>query len=315
MARCVRYKDLQLAPLRSFCAVATRGGFSQAAEVLGLATATIWQQVRALERLLGTSLLERRGREVVLTDEGVLLLELSQPHVNGLDSLVRLWETRRDGPAQRLTVACPPYLLSHHLPGLVQQFITDHPAVLLNLRVAAAPEVMQLVERGRADLGMTYYDPGDPLNRSLEYEDVFELFYTLLTSVRHPLTRKKRVSLGDVVEYPMILPPRGEFNDRTLQMLLQRHGLADRVHAVLETRNIDIVARYVAADVGVTLAYLSLDSGTQMPGVKLRLFDPSLPGLPVRLIARKGAHLPWHGQAFWRLVRQSLAARRDAGRD
>src|SRR5215475_7854408 len=89
-----KYKDIQLPQLRSFCVAATEGNFTAAATALGLSVSGVWQQVRALERELGVTLLRRQGRSVELTPPGRLLLELAQPHVSGIDSLVRLFEAR-----------------------------------------------------------------------------------------------------------------------------------------------------------------------------------------------------------------------------
>src|SRR5947209_8833707 len=98
-----RYKEIQLAQLRSFCLAATEGNFTAAAKALDLSASTVWQQVRALERVLQAKLLRRRGRAVELTDEGRLLVELVQPHVSGLDSLRRFFEARRAGVRQELS--------------------------------------------------------------------------------------------------------------------------------------------------------------------------------------------------------------------
>src|SRR5438309_8433271 len=106
MSQTHRYKEIQLAQLRSFCLAATEANFTSAAKALGLSTSTVWQQVRALERELRAKLLRRRGRVVKLTDEGRLLLETVQPHVSGLDSLRRLFETRRQVPPDRAPLPC-----------------------------------------------------------------------------------------------------------------------------------------------------------------------------------------------------------------
>src|SRR6516164_4847443 len=117
-----RYKEIQLAQLRSFCLAATEGNFTSAAKALGLSASTVWQQVRALERELKAKLLRRRGRAVELTDDGRRLLEKVQPHVSGLDSLRHFFEARREGTRQELVVASGAYLLANHLPDPVQQF-------------------------------------------------------------------------------------------------------------------------------------------------------------------------------------------------
>src|SRR5438309_2110586 len=132
-----RYKEIQLAQLRSFCLAATEGNFTTAAKALGLSASTVWQQVRALERELKAQLLRRRGREVELTDEGRLLLETVQPHVSGLDSLRRFLEARREGIQKELVVASGAYLFANHLPRPVQQFRVEYPAIQVTLRIAA----------------------------------------------------------------------------------------------------------------------------------------------------------------------------------
>src|SRR4051794_3205572 len=81
MARAYRYKEIQLAQLRGFCAVAVHGNFTAAAGALGVSASTVWEQVRALEKSLGTVLARHHGRGLELTPEGRLLYELVKPHV------------------------------------------------------------------------------------------------------------------------------------------------------------------------------------------------------------------------------------------
>src|SRR5262249_6374382 len=155
---------------RSFCLVATRGNFTAAAEVLGLSKATVWQQVRALERRLGAVFLRRRGRAVELTPEGRLLLDMVQPHVNGLDSLASCFAARRPELPHRLTVASIPYLISYHLPRPVRQFARAHPSVYLALSAEPWQEAVRLVDEGEADIGIVPYPRDDPPSRNLEYQ-------------------------------------------------------------------------------------------------------------------------------------------------
>ena len=53
---------LDVAPLRSFVALADNGGFLRAAVVLHLSQAAISQHVRRLESAVGRPLVERSGR-------------------------------------------------------------------------------------------------------------------------------------------------------------------------------------------------------------------------------------------------------------
>ena len=62
--------DLNYNHLWYFWNVAETGGVSAAARELGVAPATVSASVRGLERALGSELLERQGRDLVLTDLG-----------------------------------------------------------------------------------------------------------------------------------------------------------------------------------------------------------------------------------------------------
>jgi len=65
---------LDMAPLRSFVAVADNGGFMRAAAVLHLSQAAISQHVRRLESAAGRPLVERSGRGSKFTKDGEQLL-------------------------------------------------------------------------------------------------------------------------------------------------------------------------------------------------------------------------------------------------
>src|ERR671919_1644562 len=56
--------------LAAFCAVVERRSFSQAAERLGVTQPAVSLQVRALEKRLGSQLLDRSGRRVEPTEAG-----------------------------------------------------------------------------------------------------------------------------------------------------------------------------------------------------------------------------------------------------
>jgi DNA-binding transcriptional LysR family regulator len=293
-----RYKDLQLPQLRSFCLAANHGNFTTAAEELNLSVSAVWQQVRSLEELLGASLLRRRGRAVELTADGRLLLEIVQPHLGGLDSLATLFEARRQEQPAQVSVAATDYLFSYNLPAAVQQFHAEQPAVRLRFRSALPDEVLQLVEKGDVELGIAPYDRDEPRVSALDYHDLFERQFTVLCAADHPLARKRQLRPDDLAAYPLILPPRGSNSLRMVERVLQRHQLSERIHVMMESRSIGVVCHYAALGLGISLAYVGPEISKNLPGLKLRVFDATLPTLPVALVVRKGHHLTDAARAF-----------------
>src|SRR6202453_5284639 len=71
-------QGLQLRHLRYFVAVADAGSFTHAAERIFIAQATLSQQIRRLEQIVGTPLLQRRREGLRLTPAGRALLDGSR---------------------------------------------------------------------------------------------------------------------------------------------------------------------------------------------------------------------------------------------
>lgn len=308
MSRTDRYKDIQLPQLRSFCLAATEGNFTTAAKLLGISAPTVWQQVRALERRLKTTLLRRRGRNVELTPEGQTLLELVQPHVSGLDSLEPLFAAQQQLLPQQLVVASIPYLVSSYLVEPVREFSLAHPAVKLKLQVCVwFEEVARMVEQGQADLGVLFYDRDQQRSPHLKYERLFDLRFALLTPAGHPLAQKKRILPQDVIEYPWIVPPEASFARRSLTQFLHRHHLDGQAHIVMETALLDIIKKYVAAGVGIAFVHIA-EQGDPMPDIHVRFFDARRESIAVAAVFRKGAHRTPLAQEFQAVLRRLLAA-------
>src|SRR5262245_17733081 len=309
MRRKDRYQDIQITQLRSLCMAASEKNFTVAASKLGLSVPTVWEQVRALERKLQSTLLRRHGHAVEVTPEGRLLLELIQPCVGTVDSLERVFAARRSEMPKVLTVLSTGYLVSYHLLGPIQEFTAAHPDVRLRLLANPwAASMLQRLESGEADLGVVYYAPDEPRDTSVDYEDLFEMQLMLLTTPDHPLAKKKHLSMADLVEYPLIGTPKEHYCHKVVHRLLERYSLRDRAHFVLENNSLDVICKYVASGTGVALLYTGPGKADRVPGVHQRVFDPTLDKMIAAIVVRKGGYLSEPARNFRSIVRRSLAS-------
>lgn len=304
-----RYKEIQLPQLRSFCLAATERNFTAAARALGLTAPTVWQQVRALERRLQTTLLRRQGRNVELTAEGQLLLDLVHPHVSGLDSLEALFFAQKAQLGRPLTIAAIPYLTSSYLLEPIRDFRAARPQVPLKMHVCIwFMDVLRMVERGAADLGVVFYDRDEARNPNLTYERLFDLRFVLLMPEGHPLADRKRIHPRELTTQPLIVPPEGSFAHKTLGQLLQRYELAGQVNIVMETPLLDIIKKYVAAGVGVAPVHIGEHEGNEK-GLVARPLGQVRESVSVGLVRRKGAHLSDAVREFAETLERHLQSR------
>src|SRR5690349_17557128 len=99
---------LDLARLRALHAVHVHGSVGAAATALGYTASAVSQQIAKLERETRTTLLERQGRGVALTEAAQLLAETAQELMAIVERAEVALEERRGRPTGRLTMAAFP---------------------------------------------------------------------------------------------------------------------------------------------------------------------------------------------------------------
>ena len=78
---------MDLEDIRTFVTLATTRSFSQTAKQLFLTQPGVTRRLQRLEHVLGTSLVDRRRRPLVLTAAGAVTLERSQQVLDGLAAM------------------------------------------------------------------------------------------------------------------------------------------------------------------------------------------------------------------------------------
>jgi DNA-binding transcriptional LysR family regulator len=104
------HHDVERRHLRYLVAVADAGTFTHAAERMFVAQPTLSQQIRRLEEMVGTPLLDRRRDGVQLTDAGSVLLEESRTVLSLIEHGVRRSRQAAGLDRLRLRFVLPPYL-------------------------------------------------------------------------------------------------------------------------------------------------------------------------------------------------------------
>src|ERR1700750_169043 len=101
---------IELRHLRYFVALADAGSFTHAAEQMFIAQPTLSQQIRRLEEIVGSQLLQRRREGLQLTKAGAVLLDASRTVLSLVDHEVNRTRQAAGLGRQRLRVGVPPRL-------------------------------------------------------------------------------------------------------------------------------------------------------------------------------------------------------------
>jgi DNA-binding transcriptional LysR family regulator len=243
--------------LLGFFHVAKLGSFTRAAAATFRTQSALSQQVKALEAELDCQLLERLGkRRLRLTPAGDKLLEFSQALLAGFDAFKEELNEIKGRDQGALRLAAPFTTLYHLLPGFLKAYRQQFPNVDLILLDRSQAAVIGLVKNGDIDFGLALESqvPRDLL--AWRWQPV----HTVLMATRdHPLAALKRLTLPQIVRYPLILPPRGpEYaGRRVLDEHFRKLGLSP--HIVMESANVELSALYVEMGLGVSFATLAKD--------------------------------------------------------
>lgn len=245
----LRYKQNRLQQLRGFCAVMETKSVSKAAAKLRLTQPTVSLQVQALERELRANLFERRGPRIEVTPEGELLYELARPLVAGFVELDRDFEARRNNVERgRLAIAAGESTIQYVLPATVQQFAAAYPGISLALNNVTGVSGLQQLRERRVDfcVGPLLDVPAD-----LEFEPIVAFDPVLITAADHPLSNRRSVTLKQISQHPLILPPRHLSTWRQVELVFLQHGLHYEVK--LEMGGWEVIKRYVELGLGISI--------------------------------------------------------------
>ena len=144
---------------RAFCATADAGSLSAAARKLGLTQPTLSRQVAALEAALATTLFERIGKRLVLTDVGLSLVEHARSMSMAAEAMALAAAGKSQDIAGRVTISATDAVSAYLLPGLVARIREMAPQITL---VIVASDSISDLRKREADIAIRHVRPTEP---------------------------------------------------------------------------------------------------------------------------------------------------------
>jgi DNA-binding transcriptional LysR family regulator len=139
------------------------------------------------------------------------------------------------------------------LPKLIGDFRKNHPSFVISLKIADTKEVIQYVLQDQVEFGVIGAKLSHP---SLHYEKYEEDQIIVVAPSEHPLTRKKRVDLDELLKEPWIIREEGSGTRIAVERALRRKGRTlKQFNVVMEMGSTASVKEGVKARLG--LAFIS----------------------------------------------------------
>jgi DNA-binding transcriptional LysR family regulator len=203
-------------------AVASEGSFALAAHSLGISQPALSRSIQSLEAQLQLQLFERSHRRIEPTDAGQVFLDRAREIVAHHSALEREMGLVHKNEHPAFTLAAGPYAADLVAGVALARVVAQHGAVQWRLRVENWNDAVKLVRAREADLAVADQSQlGD--DPDLDVTQLPEIQGHFVVRRGHPLLRKRRQTLEEVLRYPFVctsrLPP------RLLAPMHERRGL------------------------------------------------------------------------------------------
>lgn len=210
--------EVELRHLRALVAVVDEGTFTDAAIALGVTQPSVSRSVTALERTVGTRLLERGARHSRLTPAGARVLDHARRVLDEVAALVRA------GAGGELRLGYAWSALGRHTTTVQRRWAAEHPETPL-VFVQSSSATGGLGE-GTADVAVLRLPLDD---RRFHVTEVgSEPRYAALAAT-DPLARRRTVTLQDLVDHVVAVDPR---TGTTTDELWSAHAAPPRTRPV-----------------------------------------------------------------------------------
>ena len=215
MDRRIKFRHLD-----AFSAIARAGSLKQAADALHLSQPAISKTLKALEEIVGATLMERDRSGAKLTQEGEVFLQFAEQCTAALRHGLR--SVRSGGAAAaHLKVGVLPSVASSLLPQAASAVAANNPDTLLEIHEGPHQDLTSRLRAGRLDLvvgrlgrpetmqGLVFRQlytedvvvvaaPGSPAARLRSFEELgaFRVLYPPAESAIRPLVARMLIARG-----------------------------------------------------------------------------------------------------------------------
>lgn len=297
---------LQDTTLRYFLEVAQSGSLTEASARLHVAASALSRQIAGLEAQLGTPLFERHPRGMVLTAAGEILAVHARRTVLDAERALGEIGALQGLRAGQVRLATSDAFANELVPRLCVEFQRTHAGIQFSVIALPTAQVPEAVRTGTADIGLC-------LSRA-PHKDI-EVAYRQSAPVLalippgHPLACAPSVTLAQMADYPLALPPAETTVRQMIDIVCSRQGL--QLTAVLISNHAKTVLNFVAHGGGLSVASEIAARHLVEAGaiVALPISDPGMDLRDLEVQTLAGRSLPVAVQAFVDLLKERLPGR------
>lgn len=181
--------------------VGMQGGIRRAADALGINPSVVSRQLSLLERSLQLPLLERRGRNVVLTEAGKLLAEDYAQTTQRRKLLERQLRDMRHMRGGSVTLRIGQGMVEEVVNHVLQEFSVAWPGVFIDISSGDMQTTVDLIMRGEVDMAVGFGNAGPP---GLKSHSFARGPICAIVTPDHPIAGYPTISVAELAQHRLI---------------------------------------------------------------------------------------------------------------
>lgn len=245
------YKKNRIQQLKGFYHAIQEGSISAAAKKMGLTQSAVTLQVQSLERDLGVQLFTRHAQKIIPTQLGKILYAQSSHFIHGIDSIFEGFiDFAKNKENKLIDIASNHAGISYILPKYIKKFMDDNPGVKFSIRNLSKEDCIKRVLNDEIDF-FIYPMRNDEIPLDLEFITIAQYEVILLLNKKHPLYKKKNITLRDVSKHNLVRIDQHLITLPAFEEVIKSYNIKTNIN--FEMSDWEILKKFVKANIGVAI--------------------------------------------------------------
>lgn len=215
---------MRLEQLMYLVAVNESKSISLAAERSHISQPALSSAISKLEDELGVVLLKRTNSGAYLTDVGELIIVKAKEVLSGIDDIKAIAHGNALVLNGNISIAADPGVNITIMPDILTTFKYNHPKVNVLLKVGESNNILQDIEKGKADFGIILSTDAFRRSKDMQCIELFSDEFVVITGSNRKLASESTITLKRALSLPILLYNTEYITECGVSSLLQKHG-------------------------------------------------------------------------------------------
>lgn len=231
-----------------FVTVADRQNFSRAAEELHMTQPAVSQYVHALERSVGTKLLERSNKYVRLNKAGEVVYHHAREILGLYTRMQNLVDDLMNTPSGHLTIGASYTYGEYVLPHVIARLRQHYPLITPTITIHNSTVIADLVAKRQLDVGIV---EGEYVDEKMCVEPFADDRMYLIASPEHRLAGRTEISIDELREETWIVREEGSGTREAAEKMFRQLQFTPQKR--MEFGSTQVIKESVEAGLGISL--------------------------------------------------------------